>query len=144
MKGRGFPSEKFSRWFAPKRRRKKFKRLKVRKWESEKMGGACTWFIRKFGILRSPSCFVQTSSKANLDYSQIVGDAPRLQVFLEKQPFETETPKYVAAQKHKRIFGKFVNHAGEMSRQGQNIYSIRNSRKPSPSPVRDKISTEDA
>jgi hypothetical protein len=74
-----------------------------------------------------------------LDYSQVLDDAPRLQAFLEKYRFKTENPKHFAAQEQRRILGKFVNYAGEMSRQGQDICSIRNSRKPSPSPVRDEI-----
>ena len=51
------------------------------------------------------------------------------------------TPKKFAAQEQKKGLDEFVNKAGKMSRQGQDIYSIRNSRKPPQSPVRDEIYT---
>ena len=59
-----------------------------------------------------------------LDYSQVLDDAAQLQTFLRKQRFESENPKRSGAQKQKRILGKFANDAGEMSRQGQNIYTV--------------------
>jgi hypothetical protein len=48
----------------------------------------------------------------NPDYSQVLDDVPKLQVFLEKKRFEVGNPKHFVAQEQKRILGEFMDNAG--------------------------------
>ena len=67
-----------------------------------------------------------TLNEYNLDYSQISDFALRPMecaslLAPSKAVASYRTPKKNAAQEQKKIFGEFVNHAGQMSLTGQNL-----------------------